>query len=147
MENLFTKNYILLENLFEWEMAIVSYEDNSVKISQSKKSEIEFRNSKRPLKINNVRNNSNREPINTVNGFGCLLENESLNEIPEVNASNEKLVSCDKSGKSDTKNKSKYDSRFHRRKGNQRIGNSTKKVNVVVRDCFLRCKRMGDIRK
>ena len=84
-------------------MTIVSYEDNSVKISQSKKSEIEFRNPKRPLKINNVGNNSNREPIKTVNGFDCLSEKESLNEIPEVNASNEKLVSCDKSGKSDTK--------------------------------------------
>ena len=70
----------------------------------------------RPMKINHVRNNSNRAPIKTFNGFDCLSEDKSLNEVPEVNAPNEKLVSCNKSGKSDTQNKNKYDSRFHRRK-------------------------------
>ena len=77
-----------------------------VKITQlnfpnQKKSEIEFRNPKRRLKINNIRNNSNREPIKTFNRIDCLSEDELLNEIPEGNGSNEKLVSCNKSGKSD----------------------------------------------
>ena len=40
---------ILLENLFEREIANFSYKDNSVKFSQSKKSETEFRNPKHPL--------------------------------------------------------------------------------------------------
>ena len=40
---------ILLENLFEREITNFSYKDNSVKFSQSKKSETEFRNPKRPL--------------------------------------------------------------------------------------------------
>ena len=91
---------ILLENLFEREITNVSYRDNSIKFSQSKKSETEFRNPKGPLKISNVRYNSNREPIKTFNRFDCLSEDESLNEIPEVKDTNEKTISRDKSGKS-----------------------------------------------
>ena len=91
---------ILLENLFEREITNVSYRDNSIKFSQSKKSETEFRNPKGPLKFSNVRYNSNREPIKTFNRFDCLSEDESLNEIPEVKDTNEKTISRDKSGKS-----------------------------------------------
>ena len=74
---------ILLENLFEREITNISYKDSSVKISQSKKSETEYRNSKRQLKINNVRNNSKRKPIKTLNRFDCLSEVESLNKSSE----------------------------------------------------------------
>ena len=123
---------ILLENLFEWENTNVSYKGNSAKFSQSKISETEFRNPKRLLKINNVRNNSNREPIKTFNRFDCLSEDESLNEIPEANDAHEKIISRNKSGKSDTQIKNKYNPGFRRRKGNQRIGNNTKKVTVLV---------------
>ena len=91
---------ILLENLFEREITNVSYKDNSIKFSQSKKSETEFRNPKGPLKISNVTYNSNREPIKIFNRFDCLSEDESLNEIPEVKDANEKTNSRDKSGKS-----------------------------------------------
>ena len=91
---------ILLENLFEREITNVSYKDNSVKFSQSKKSETEFRNPKGPLKISNVRYNSNREPIKIFNRFDCLSEDVSLNEIPEAKDANEKTISRDKSGKS-----------------------------------------------
>ena len=80
-----------------------------------------------------------------MNRFDCLSEDESLNEIPEANDSNEKLVSCNKSGKSHTKDKDKYNSRFHRRKGNQRIGHSAKKVNVLVRDSIIKDISLGDI--
>ena len=128
----------LLENLFEREIRNVSCKDNSVKLSQSKISETESRNSKRPLKINNVRNNSNREPIKTFNKFDCLSEDESLNEILEANDADEKIISRNKSGKSDTQVKNKYNSGFHRRKGNQRIGNNTKKVTVLVGDSIIK---------
>ena len=63
---------ILLENLFERENTNVSYKDNSAKFSQSKMSETEFRNPKRPLKINSIRNNSNREPLTTFNRFDFI---------------------------------------------------------------------------
>ena len=118
---------ILLENLLEREITNVSCENSSVKILQSKKSETEFRNLKRTLKINNVGNNSNRELIKTFNRldqeyswFDCLSEDESLNDILEANDSNSK------SGKSYTQEKDKYNSIFNRRKGNQRIGHSKK---------------------
>ena len=114
---------IFLENLLARKITDNFYNDNSLKISQSKKSEKEFRNPKRPLKINNVRNNQNRQPMKTFNRFDWLSEDESLNEIPEGNEWNEKLVSYNKSRKTDAKDKKKYISRFHRRIGNQRIDN------------------------
>ena len=49
----------------------------------------------------------NREPIKTFDRFECLLENESLNEIPEANDLKETLVSCNKNGKSHTQDKNK----------------------------------------
>ena len=117
----------MLENLLEREITNVSCENSSVKILQSKKSETEFRNLKRTLKINNVGNNSNRELIKTFNRldqeyswFDCLSEDESLNDIPEANDSNSK------SGKSYTQEQDKYNSIFNRRTGNQRIGHSKK---------------------
>ena len=68
-----------------------------MKITQLKfrnqKNQKQFRNLKCPLKINNVRNNSNREPTEIFHRFDCLSEDESLNEIPEANDSNNKLVS------------------------------------------------------
>ena len=58
--------------LFQREITNVFYKNNSVKISQPKKSGPEFRNTKRSLKIDNVRNNSNRGPIKTFTRFDCL---------------------------------------------------------------------------
>ena len=129
---------ILLDNSLEREITNVSYKDNSVKFSQSKISETEFRNPKRPLKINNVRNNSNREPVKTFNRFDCLSEGESFNEIPEVNDANETIISRNVSGESDTQDKNKYNLRFHRRKGNQKIRNSTKKVLFSLETLLLK---------
>ena len=106
----------------------VSCKDNSKNLAIKKKSEAEFRNAKRPLKINNARNNSNRKPIKTFNRFDCLSE-ESLNEIPGANDSNAKSVSRNKSGKSNTQ---EYNSRLHRRKENQKIDNSIKTVTALV---------------
>ena len=129
---------ILLKNLFERENTNVSYKDNSVKFSQRKISETELRNPKRSLKINSVRNYSNREPIKTFNRFDCLSDDESLNEIPEANDAHEKIISRNKSGKSDTQVKNKYNSGFYRRQGNQRIGNITKKVTVFFGDSIIK---------
>ena len=59
-------------------------------------------------------------------------------KFPEDNDSNEKIVSRNKIWKSNLQNKNKYNSRVHWRKGNQRIGNSTKNVTVFVRDSITK---------
>ena len=123
----------MLENLFEREITNPYYKDNSDTLLPSKKSETEFRNPKRP-DVRNVRNNSKREPIKRFNKFDCLSEDESLNETPEANDSNEKIFSSNKTGKSDKQDKNKCNSRFHQRIWNQRIGNNTKKVTALVGD-------------
>ena len=64
-------------------------------------------------------------------------EDESLNEIPETNDSNEKLVSRGKSGKSNTQD-NEYNSRLHRRKGNQRIDKRTNTVTALVGDSIIK---------
>ena len=61
----------LLENLFEREITNASYKNNSANILLSKKSETEFRNPKCSLKINNMKNILNREPIIRFNSFDC----------------------------------------------------------------------------
>ena len=93
-----------------------------IQLHVRKKSETEFRNPKRPLKISNIRNNSKREPIKTFHRFDCLSGDESLNEIPEANDSNEKTVSRNKI----------------RISGNQRIGKSTKKLTELGGDSIIR---------
>ena len=70
--------------------------------------------------------------------FDCLSEDKSLNEIPEANYSNEKIVFRNKIGKFDIQDKNKCNSRFHRRKGNQRISNTTKKVTVLIGDSIIK---------
>ena len=70
--------------------------------------------------------------------FDCLSEDKSLNEIPEANDSNEKIVFRNKIGKFDIQDKNKCNSRFHRRKGNQRISNTTKKVTVLIGDSIIK---------
>ena len=62
------------------------------------------------------------------------MSEESLNEIPGTNDSNEKLVSRNKSGKSNTQ---EYNPRLHRRKENQKIDNSTKRVTALVGDFII----------
>ena len=109
-----------------------------IQLHVRKKSETEFKNPKRPLKISNIRNNSKREPIETFNRFDCLSGEESLNEIPEANDSNEKTVSRNKIRISDVQVKNKFNWRFHPRKGNQRIGKSTKKLTELIGDSIIR---------
>ena len=99
-------------------------------------SETEFRNPKPPLKISNVRNNSNREPIKIFDRFDSLSEDESLNETPEANDAYEEIISRDKSGKFDTQAKNKYNSGFRRRKGNQGIGNNKKMFFISSKKLF-----------
>ena len=53
----------MFENLFEREITIGSYKNSAVRILQSKASEIAFRNPKRPMKINNGRNNSKENKL------------------------------------------------------------------------------------
>lgn len=53
----------MFENLFEREITIGSYKNSAVRILQSKASEITFRNPKRPMKINNGRNNSKENKL------------------------------------------------------------------------------------
>ena len=89
------------------------------------------------MKINNVRNSLNRGPIKTFTRFGCLSEDESLNEILEANDSNERLVFRKKSGESDSQD-NKYNSRFHWQKGNQRTDSNTKKVTALVGDSIIK---------
>ena len=114
-----------------------------IQLHVRKKSETEFKNPKRPLKISNIRNNSKREPIETFNRFDCLSGEESLNEIPEANDSNEKTVSRNKIRISDVQVKNKFNWRFHPRKGNQRIGKSTKKLTELIGDSIIKMQKAG----